>query len=208
MIDKHCRLWSDATLFSIGSALFAQAFLSEYFGYIIMASFPSNNWIRTLILMWNVRKGSLFHLQVAKVWVSLCIGPSLFADLLCSRWHFEFFFFFFFQRKLGLTLHVIYHLLIRRFSWNVKFYFLWKNHKISFRTLSATNLLSILMVNKFLLLIMCPHLGEGVGGHCFWCKSFWVGVMALAWWSWRDMLLSAQYLLNQWLGSYQIFMDI
>ena len=35
-----------------------------------------------------------------------------------------------------------------RFKWNVKPYFLWKNKKINFQMLSATNLLSALKISK------------------------------------------------------------
>ena len=42
--------------------------------------------------------------------------------------------------------------------------------------------------------------------YVFGADPFGVGVGVI--WHWRDTFLSAQYLMNQWLDSYQIFMDI
>ena len=46
--------------------------------------------------------------------------------------------------------------------------------------------------------IMFPHLRGGVHNYPFWCGSHWHQC---------HTFLSAQYLVNQWLDSYQIFMD-
>ena len=62
-----------------------------------------------------------------------------------------------------------------------------------------------ILVNKILLFI--PSLPLVRRTYCFWCGSSWC-------WHWhqrwhrRHTFLSAQYLVNQWLDFYQIFMNI
>ena len=56
-------------------------------------------------------------------------------------------------------------------------------------------------MNSVLGIIMSPNLS---GGH----TDFGEDPVGIGVWGWHDTFLFAQYLVNQWLDSYQIFKDI
>ena len=73
----------------------------------------------------------------------------------CSRWHFNFYFYL--SKKIRLDFHVN-PLLGRGFTWNTKFYFLWKIMKNYLWISSAAFLIGALRVNLFL----TEHIGSSI----------------------------------------------